>query len=95
MADHVYTVQVAWDEESRTYYVAETDIPGLHSEADTFEALIERVTAVVPGSCPRSWCKKRPVILVSGAFGRDDHAATVGSMMVGSSPTAAMVSRVM
>lgn len=48
MAEHVYTVQVTWDEESRTYYVAETDIPGLHSEADTFEALIERVTAVAP-----------------------------------------------
>ena len=47
------------------------------------------------GWCPRSWCSRRGRAALSGWFGRVHHAAGVGSMIAGSSPSGAMVSRLM
>jgi hypothetical protein len=49
----------------------------------------------VARSCPWTWCRRRPAIVVSGVSGRDDQAAIVGSMMMASSLSGAIVSRVM
>lgn len=43
-----YVVTAAWDAESGMWYVADSDIPGLCTEAPSFEALVERVAAVAP-----------------------------------------------
>ena len=45
--------------------------------------------------CPPSWCSRRGRAALSGWFGRVHHAAGVGSMIAGSSPSGAMVSRLM
>lgn len=38
-------VHLAFDEEANCWYVADSDVPGLHLEADTPFALMERVAA--------------------------------------------------
>jgi len=39
-------VRVAWDDEARVWYVEDSDIQGLVSEADTLEALRERIKVI-------------------------------------------------
>ena len=46
-------------------------------------------------SCPKGWCKSSGVFALSGGFCRFHHAATTGSLKIGSSLNGAMVSRVM
>lgn len=41
-------VKAALDREAGVWYVAETDVPGLATEAPSFDALCERVTALTP-----------------------------------------------
>ena len=41
-------VRAEWDEEARVWVASSEDVPGLVSEAETVERLIERVTAVIP-----------------------------------------------
>lgn len=43
-----FDVFVEWDSEARVWYVAESTVPGLATEADTLEALVEKVRAMVP-----------------------------------------------
>lgn len=40
-------VRVAWDEEVKVWYVEDTDIPGLATEADTLEQLRAKVPVIV------------------------------------------------
>jgi hypothetical protein len=42
------TVELAWAEKRKIWYVAKSEIPGLVSEAPTYEALMNRVIGVVP-----------------------------------------------
>jgi len=41
-------VRAAWDEEAQVWYVEESDIPGLATEADSLEALRERLRVIIP-----------------------------------------------
>lgn len=43
-----YIVNIAWDDESRTWIATSEDIPGLCCEAATFEELAEAVIALAP-----------------------------------------------
>lgn len=44
----VIRVDVLWDEEAKVYVATSSDVPGLVSEASTFEELQGKVMAVVP-----------------------------------------------
>jgi Domain of unknown function (DUF1902) len=43
-----WTVKAAWDDEARVWYVQDSNVPGLATGADTFEALIEKLKIVIP-----------------------------------------------
>ncbi|MGB0720339.1 MAG: DUF1902 domain-containing protein [Bdellovibrionales bacterium] len=44
----VLTVNVIWDEDARMFVATSDDIPGLATEADSYEALLARVEAITP-----------------------------------------------
>jgi len=48
MSMRTYVVFAKWDNEARVWVAHSDDIPGLATEAETFERLVERVTAVAP-----------------------------------------------
>jgi hypothetical protein len=43
-----YTVKVGFDQTEHRYFVLDSDIPGLHIEADSFEAFVEAVQDMAP-----------------------------------------------
>lgn len=43
-----YVVFTTWDGEARVWVATSDDIPGLVTEAETFERLVERVIAIAP-----------------------------------------------
>lgn len=43
-----YVVKVGFDEAEHRYFVLSSDLPGLHIEADSFEAFVEAVRDVAP-----------------------------------------------
>lgn len=43
-----YTVTCHWDDEAGVWYVAETDVPGLVTEADTLEQLEQKLKMMIP-----------------------------------------------
>jgi predicted RNase H-like HicB family nuclease len=45
---HSYTVSCEWDPEAQVYYVADSDVPGLASEAPTLEALESKLHRMIP-----------------------------------------------
>lgn len=47
MRRHV-VVRAVWDPEARVWYVDESDIEGLAAEADSLEALRERLRVIIP-----------------------------------------------
>jgi predicted RNase H-like HicB family nuclease len=44
---HYAVVHVAWDDEAKVWYVQESDIPGLATEAGTLEELRRKVPAMI------------------------------------------------
>lgn len=48
MAVKVYHVQANWDPEAEVWVATSDDIPGLATEADTVEALAEKLHSMVP-----------------------------------------------
>ena len=48
MAERVYTVRCTWDPEAEAWVATSDDVPGLATGADTLEALIEKLKAVIP-----------------------------------------------
>ncbi len=48
MGERVLKVAARWDEEGRVWWAESADIPGLVTEAPTFDALIERITQIAP-----------------------------------------------
>jgi len=43
-----YTVKADWDEEARVWVATSDDVPGLVTEGDTLEGLIEKLRIMVP-----------------------------------------------
>jgi hypothetical protein len=43
-----YTVACLWDDEARMWYVAETDVPGLATEAATLEEMEQKLLRMIP-----------------------------------------------
>ncbi len=41
-------IRAEWDDEARVWVVADSDVPGLATEADTLEALVEKLKIMVP-----------------------------------------------
>ncbi len=48
MADRVYRVFVQWDNEARVFVAESEDVPGLVTEAETWNALIEKLRTLIP-----------------------------------------------
>jgi hypothetical protein len=45
---HVFEVRAYWNPEARVWWAESDDVPGLAAEAETLEALIDTVKALVP-----------------------------------------------
>lgn len=43
-----YEVRADWDAQAKVWVASSEDVPGLNTEAETFEALVEKVLAIVP-----------------------------------------------
>jgi len=43
-----YIVKVGFDDKARRYFVLHSEIPGLHVEADTFEAFVDASRDLAP-----------------------------------------------
>ena len=43
-----YTITCLWDDEALVWYVAETDVPGLATEAPTLEEMEHKLRAIIP-----------------------------------------------
>lgn len=43
-----YSAVTRWDEEAGVWYVSETDFPGLVAEAETQQALLQKIRRLVP-----------------------------------------------
>lgn len=43
-----YTVTCEWDNEARVWYVAESDVPGLATEAGTVEEMNSKLQRMIP-----------------------------------------------
>lgn len=43
-----YEIRVKWDEEARVWYVDESNVPGLVTEAETIEAMLAKLEVMVP-----------------------------------------------
>jgi hypothetical protein len=48
MSSKRYTVTCHWDKEAEVWYVAETDVPGLATEAATVEEMEDKLLRMVP-----------------------------------------------
>lgn len=44
----VFHVTAAFDSEANVWYVSDTDVPGLVTEAETYEALLRKCSAMIP-----------------------------------------------
>jgi hypothetical protein len=43
-----YYVHAVWDEEARVWVASSEDVPGLATESDTAEALVEKLKSLIP-----------------------------------------------
>lgn len=41
-------IRADWDEEACVWFIADSEVPGLATEADTLEALVEKLKVMVP-----------------------------------------------
>lgn len=48
MRIRVIKIECLWDQQSNVWYVSESNLPGLAVEADTIEAMHQRLKVVVP-----------------------------------------------
>lgn len=44
----VFTVTCQWDPEAAVWYVSESDVPGLVTEADTLDAMEAKLMCLIP-----------------------------------------------
>jgi predicted RNase H-like HicB family nuclease len=47
MRRHAF-VRAAWDDEAKVWYTEESDIPGLATESETLEGLLQRIRDIIP-----------------------------------------------
>ena len=45
--DRHVVVRAAWDDEARVWYVRDSDVPGLATEADTLEELRRKIPVII------------------------------------------------
>jgi hypothetical protein len=43
-----FFVHAAWDDEAKIWFVLETDVPGLATEAGSLDALLDKLKVMVP-----------------------------------------------
>lgn len=43
-----YTVRCQWDAEAEVWYVSDSNVPGLATEADSQEALFQKLLVMIP-----------------------------------------------
>ena len=43
-----YCVHAQWDEEAKVWIASSDDVPGLATEADTTEALVQKLKTLIP-----------------------------------------------
>ena len=48
MDAHTYTVTCHWDQKAHAWYVAESDVPGLATEAATVEEMERQLLTLIP-----------------------------------------------
>ncbi|MCC0179850.1 DUF1902 domain-containing protein [Waterburya agarophytonicola K14] len=48
MSQHFYKVEAFWDSEARVWVAESEDVPGLATEADTIEALTDKLRKMIP-----------------------------------------------
>jgi predicted RNase H-like HicB family nuclease len=48
MAKREFVVQVRWDADASVWWASSDDIPGLATEADTLEALVQNIREIAP-----------------------------------------------
>lgn len=48
MESSVYQVDAFWDEEAAVWVATSEDVPGLATEADTIEALSQKLRTIIP-----------------------------------------------
>lgn len=48
MSTHSYTVTCRHDDEAGVWYVADSDVPGLATGADTLDDLVEKLRTLIP-----------------------------------------------
>lgn len=46
--EHEFFVAVEWDEEAQAWYVADSDVPGLATEAPSMDQMIAKLKVMVP-----------------------------------------------
>lgn len=46
--EKIFFVHAEWDEEARVWVATSDDVPGLATEADTTEALVEKLKTLIP-----------------------------------------------
>ena len=54
-------VRAEWDEEARVWVATSDDVPGLTTEAETIEALVEKLKVIIP-----------ELLNANGAVGEDE-----------------------
>lgn len=47
-ATHKLTVHAVWDDEARVWVATSDDVPGLATEADDMETLVEKLQTMIP-----------------------------------------------
>lgn len=48
MAERIIIVRAIWDDEAKVWVAESSDLPGLITEADTVEALLGKLQAIIP-----------------------------------------------
>jgi len=61
MHTKTYTVSCNWDSEAGVWYVAESDVPGLVTEAPTLEAMEAKLMRMIPELLELNEGLERPV----------------------------------
>ncbi|MGD1921756.1 MAG: DUF1902 domain-containing protein [Pleurocapsa sp.] len=48
MSQHCYKVEAIWDSEAQVWVAESNDVPGLVTEANTIEALTDKLRKIIP-----------------------------------------------
>lgn len=70
-----YYVHAAWDEEARVWVASSEDVPGLATESETTEALVEKLKALIPELLAINGCTDTKPVAFELLTRRFEHAA--------------------